>query len=376
MIRKVLIVDDDQIWLRLIKKKFENFSDAFETVTAIDGMEAVEKLKRHAISLVVTDLQMPHMDGLTLLAHLSEQYPDIPVIIMTAYSSPNSKKSVLDGGAAGYIEKPFVVEDLAGKIKDTLEKESEGGTLQTVPLDMFIQLIEMEQKTCTIRVQNKATGKQGVLFFNNGSFMEARYHDLQGTRAAYKIFAWDKVTLSIQDDCAIKEKRIEGDLQAILFDAMRMKDEASEDMAAQEAQPQAAMESRGTPAEGVLDVTPHETESQTPLASNDLLVEKAPEVAPPTPDPQTAPAYPGRSKIASQLGQFKGVSKIYEDSSWDHLLGPTHLLGRFFGAGPLKSVFVAKGDDNDYILVPGKRTTVVTIGADCPRDRLLDLLNQ
>lgn len=352
MIRNVLIVDDDQIWLRLIKKKFEGFSEAFETVTAIDGMEAVQKLKEHAISLVVTDLQMPHMDGLTLLAHLSEQYPDIPVIIMTAYSSPNSKKSVLDGGAAGYIEKPFVVEDLAAKIIATLEKESEGGTLQTVPLDMFIQLIEMEQKTCTIRIRNKATGKQGVLFFNNGNFMEARYHDLQGTQAAYKIFAWDKVTLSIQDDCAIKEKRIEGDLQAILFDAIRMKDEATEDITAGEAPPRTLLESGNLPAETDVDT------------------------APPPPEPSAAPADQIRGRIASHMGQVKGINDIYGDSSWDKLLAHTASLGQFFDAGRLKSAFVANGDANDYIILPGKPTTVVAVGTDCPRDRLLNLLSE
>ncbi|MBI9083053.1 MAG: response regulator [Desulfobacterales bacterium] len=376
MIRKVLIVDDDQIWLRLIKKKFENFSESFETVTAIDGMEAVQKLKERAISLVVTDLQMPHMDGLTLLAHLSEQYPDIPVIIMTAYSSPNSKKSVLDGGAAGYIEKPFVVEDLAEKIKATLEKESEGGTLQTVPLDMFIQLIEMEQKTCTIRIRNKATGKQGVLFFNNGNFMEARYHDLQGTEAAYKIFAWDKVTLSIQDDCTIKEKRIEGDLQAILFDAIRMKDEATGDSTVDEAPPQTLMGSIDLSPEEVLDTAPNEALPQALMESDDLPMEADMDTAPPPPEPFRAPADQIRDRIASHMGQVKGINDIYRDSSWDNLLAHTASLGQFFDAGSLKSAFIAKGDTNDYIILPGKPTTVVAVGTDCPRDRLLNLLNE
>ena len=352
MIRNVLIVDDDQIWLRLIKKKFENFSESFETITAMDGMDAVQKLKAHAISLVVTDLQMPHMDGLTLLAHLSEQYPDIPVIIMTAYSSPNSKKNVLDSGAAGYIEKPFVVEDLAKKILATLEKESEGGTLQTVPLDMFIQLIEMEQKTCTIRVRNKSTGKQGVLFFNNGNFMEARYHNLQGKEAAYKIFAWDKVTLSIQDDCAIKEKRIEGDLQAILFDAICMKDERTGDIPADPSPAQRLTKSASLPRETDADTEP------TPAV------------------PLTDASDQIHDRIASHRGQVRGINDIYRDSSWNHLLARTASLGRFFDAGELKSVFVARGDANDYILLPGNPATVVAVSNDCPRDRLLNLLNE
>ena len=229
MIKKVLFVDDDRILRRMIQKKFEKYEDTFSAITAEDGLDAVEKLKQNTISLVVTDLQMPRMDGFALLAHLSEKYPDIPVIVQTGYGTPKSKKSALERGAAGYIEKPFKVEQLADKIIVTLEKESEGGILHTIPLEMFIQLIEMEQKTCTIRVVNKTSGELGVLFFKSGDLMDARFGGQHGKPAAYEIFSWDQVTLSIEDDCAIKDKRIDENLQAILFDVIRLKDEAGED---------------------------------------------------------------------------------------------------------------------------------------------------
>ena len=174
MIKKVLLVDDDRIMLHLAEKKFSQFQDKFTITTANDGIQAVEKLKTVSISLVVTDLHMPRMDGFALLAHLSENYPDIPVIILTAYSSNTSRRAVLEGGAAGFMEKPFMVEVLAEKIENALLQESEGGILQTVPLDMFLQLVEMEQKTCTIRVANKSTAQVGVLFFKSGELMDAR----------------------------------------------------------------------------------------------------------------------------------------------------------------------------------------------------------
>ena len=146
MVKRILLVDDDRILLRLAQEKFKRYQNIFTIVTAENGLEAVDKLKQEVISLVVTDLQMPQMDGFALLAHLSENYPDIPVIILTAYGSQTSRKAALEGGAAGFMEKPFVVEKLAAKIIDALQRESEGGILQTIPLDMFLQLIEMEQK--------------------------------------------------------------------------------------------------------------------------------------------------------------------------------------------------------------------------------------
>ena len=225
MIRNVLIVDDDRILRRLIQKKFEEHADRFTTLLAEDGKAAVKVLKETPVSLVVTDLHMPEMDGLALLAYLSAKYPDIPVIVFTAFGTPQSKKKALERGAAGFIEKPFVVEDLAKKVFAALAKESEGGSLQTVPLEMFIQLIEMEQKTCTLRVVNKANHQTGVLFISKGQLMDARISDLHGLEVAYEILGWDKISLTIEDTCVITEKKIPGELQTILFDAMRRKDE-------------------------------------------------------------------------------------------------------------------------------------------------------
>jgi len=199
MIRNILIVDDDKIWLRLIQKKFEKYRETFTALVASDGLEAVEKLQQHAVSLVVTDMQMPRMDGLGLLAHLSTHYPKVRVVVVTAYSTPRLKKTLLERGGGGYMEKPFAVEDLARKITDILDRKSEGGMLQTVPLEMFIQLIEMEQKTCTVRVFNKTSGKEGVLFFNKGELQDAGGPGIQGENAADEIFSWNEVTISIQD---------------------------------------------------------------------------------------------------------------------------------------------------------------------------------
>jgi CheY-like chemotaxis protein len=231
MVRNVLIVDDDRILRRLIKKKMEKYAPTFKVVSAADGIEAVEVLKQKAISLVISDLDMPRMDGFALVAHLTVHYPDIPVIVLTADRTQQSRMAVLEGGAAGFIEKPFVVEELGPRIIQILKKESEGGVLQTISLEMFTQLVAMEQKTCTIRVINKDDGQKGVLFFQKGELLDARKSEIQGKDAAYKIFSWSQIILFIEDNCALKEKRIDDDLQAIVMDAMRLKDEIDSDSA-------------------------------------------------------------------------------------------------------------------------------------------------
>jgi len=357
MIKKVLFVDDDRILRHLILKKLDKYKNTFTVLTAEDGLDAVKKLKEDTISLVVTDLQMPQMDGFALMAHLSEKYADIPVIVQTGHSTPKSKKYVLERGASGYIEKPFKAEQLAEKIIATLKKQSEGGVLQTIPLEMFIQLIEMEQKMCTIRVVEKTSRKLGVLFFRDGSLMEARIGSRHGKQAAYEIFSWDKVTLSIQDDCAIKEKKIEGDLQAILFDAMRLKDEASEDE-------EAFSEDLDEDPDGDFD-------DDFELDLEDAVTKLQ------DPQPETLPPEDIiRHKLESVIGDRKCLNDIYQDNAWNDFIIQASEIGKFLGAGTLKSCYINKGAPNDFIVIPGEQITVASVDPKCPRDRMLQALSQ
>jgi CheY-like chemotaxis protein len=393
MIKKILFVDDDRILRHLIQKKLDKYKNTFIVLTAEDGLDAVQKLKENTISLVVTDLQMPQMDGFALLAHLSEKYPDIPVIIQTGYSTSKSRKHALERGAAGYIEKPFKIEQLAKKIIATLKKESEGGILQTIPLEMFIQLIEMEQKTCTIRVVEKSSGELGVLFFRNGDLVEARIGAKRGKPAAYKIFSWGQVTLSIQDDCAIKNKRIVGDLQAILFDAMRLKDEAGE---SEEAFSEELDEGLDEDLDIILDKDIDEAldinldkdldEDLDIILDKDLdldldiildedldLEDVKIDFHEPQPE---APSIEDiiRHKLESAIGERKCLKDIYQDNFWDDLILQASEIGEFLEAGALKFCYINKGKKNDFILVPGEQTTVVSVDPKCPRDKMLQAL--
>ena len=228
MAKKVLIVDDDQEMLRILKKDLGKYSRTFTVLTAEDGLAAVEMLKKNNISLIITDLELPQMDGIALLSHLRERYPDISAIVITDSSTPEKQKLAKEKGAAGYVEKPFIIEDLARKIITSLKKEGDGGILHGIAPGTFLQLVEMEEKTCTIRLTDDGSGNRGVLFFKDGELLEARINELQGRDAAYQILAWEEATLSIQESCALTENKVQADLQALLLEAMRLKDETKE----------------------------------------------------------------------------------------------------------------------------------------------------
>ena len=92
MLPTVLFVDDDRIVRRVIARHCQSYAPQFSLLLAADGRQALEILRSTPVALVVTDIQMPVMDGLELTARLSEAYPDIPVIIQTAYGSAENRR--------------------------------------------------------------------------------------------------------------------------------------------------------------------------------------------------------------------------------------------------------------------------------------------
>jgi CheY-like chemotaxis protein len=280
---------------------------------------------------------MPNMDGFSLLAHVMEKYPDIPVIIITGYSTSEMKRLAQEGGAVGYISKPFLIEDLAKQIMKTLRKESDGGTLHGVSSGMFLQLMEMEERTCTIRLIDRASEKGGVLFFRDGALLDARVDDLQGIDAAYVIFSWDEVSLSIQNDCPQKDNNINSDLQPIILEAMRIKDESEDE-------------------EG--ELKGEETIDEIEIEGKpESFVEKI------------------KSLLNKEVGERCGLEDIYQDNSLQKIVQAVSDLGTVFKIGILKIGYIDRGAVTDTIILPGNPSTIITINPKCPRDKILQVLN-
>ncbi len=106
----VLIVDDELNIRRVLAALLRR--EGHEVSTAADGEQALAILQRAPVHVVVTDLVMPKLDGLGLLTRVATDYPDIPVIVITAHGSVDSAVQALKAGAFDYITKPFEQEDL------------------------------------------------------------------------------------------------------------------------------------------------------------------------------------------------------------------------------------------------------------------------
>lgn len=107
---RILVVDDEARMAGLIKMELEEHDHTVST--ASDGAMALELVDRYDFDLVLTDLRMPGMDGLTLLRSVRERSPETAVVLMTAYASAQTAVSAMKEGAYDYLIKPFEMDEL------------------------------------------------------------------------------------------------------------------------------------------------------------------------------------------------------------------------------------------------------------------------
>ena len=121
----ILVVDDEPDLSLLIEQRFRKQIKAreFYFSFAADGMEALEKLKGDGrIDVVLTDINMPRMDGLTLLQEIGKLFPDLRPVIISAYGDMKNIRTALNRGAFDFITKPIDFEDLEITINKTLKE--------------------------------------------------------------------------------------------------------------------------------------------------------------------------------------------------------------------------------------------------------------
>jgi two-component system chemotaxis response regulator CheY len=120
----VLVVDDSAAIRKILQRVLRQTGMAIKTIhEAGDGQEALEILKVHSPALVLTDINMPKMDGLQLLAAVkgSDRWRSIPVVMITTEGGEAKVGEAVKLGAAGYVRKPFTADQIKEKLAGILE---------------------------------------------------------------------------------------------------------------------------------------------------------------------------------------------------------------------------------------------------------------
>jgi CheY-like chemotaxis protein/glycine cleavage system H lipoate-binding protein len=160
---KVLVVDDEQVVLDSVCKHLRR--GGYEVRTALSGAEAMAVLESGWPQIVITDLMMPGMDGLELLARVRTSNPKMPVIMITGYATMRTALQALRQGAFDYIAKPFTRAELQGVVARAARQVSRGGEPRDAasqPQEAGPDLRHHLGSHCWIHVEPDRTARVGL----------------------------------------------------------------------------------------------------------------------------------------------------------------------------------------------------------------------
>lgn len=119
MLKDVLVVDDSAAIRKILQRVLAQTDLPLGVILeAGDGLEAIERLKTNSVGLVLSDINMPNMDGIELLTRMraTPEWKSIPVVMITTEGSQQKVLEAVDLGAAGYVRKPFTADQIKEKL--------------------------------------------------------------------------------------------------------------------------------------------------------------------------------------------------------------------------------------------------------------------
>lgn len=224
--KTVLIVDDDPTLLGEQMRSFRALRHEFRVLTARNGREATEILDQERVDVLITDLEMPVMDGFELLAHVLQAHPGLAIIVMGEVESDSLGLALEAAGSTDYVHKPLGSEVLVNKVRAAFARRARGH-ISGISLSSFLQLLHIDKRSCTLNL--RSGGQRGSLEILDGEVVNAVSDGLNGESAAYEILAWNHPDIEMSGSLGTGERVITAPLQHLLIEAARQQDESTRD---------------------------------------------------------------------------------------------------------------------------------------------------
>ncbi len=218
--KTLLVVEDDRSTLSLYRAGLKGLQ-GFKIIMAENGGQALEMLRQEPVHVLVTDLNMPVMDGFNLIAKASRFYPQVPIIVMTGLSESQHLNTPLQLGAIRILTKPPRLSILMDAIRAAAQFEP-AGMVRGIGLNSILQLLSWEKKSCTLTVNSEAG--MGLVYLSKGEVVHAAYREEEGLPAAYQILVWDRPDIEFVETCRVHQT-IDLPLTELLMNAAMISDQ-------------------------------------------------------------------------------------------------------------------------------------------------------
>ncbi len=219
--KNVLLVDDDPATQKLLTTVLKRNHDLM-IFTAHDGKDAINIINHEFIDLMITELQIPKLNGLQLLAYVKKKFPAVRVMVLTGRGSERLEEKVKAMGDYPYYEKPLDMNVFFATVMREMHSVP-SGQIHGINISSFLQLIDIEARICTLTI--RSNGKVGYLYIRNGELIAAETGDMRGEEAARHIINWNKSVIEISDFCRKNKREIDKPLMHILMESASLKDE-------------------------------------------------------------------------------------------------------------------------------------------------------
>lgn len=224
--KKILIVDHDTATLSKISQELRPYNE-FQILTAERTRQAARLLDMLPIDLLITEIDMPKVDGLQLLAYQKKNYPNLPAMVMAGGFTPEINAKLRKLGIQRTFPKPVNVDLLTESIFEELQIVA-AGRIHGISLASFLQLVDLEKKTCTLTV--KSRNKVGRIYCQNGEIVSSELGDLKGKSALYQIMFWERSIIEIQEKCVVEQRDIQTPLMYLLMESHQLRDETEDEL--------------------------------------------------------------------------------------------------------------------------------------------------
>ena len=247
---QILFVDDDPDFLAMIQDFFATLGEKIWQIhCATSADQALQLLKARKMDLVVSDVNMPMLDGIQFLHILNRSHPDLKKAVITANATEEKRSACLAEGAELFIEKPRSPEGLKSifimleELITWTPQEGFQGVLRRVGLQDVIQMECLGRTSSILEIHNLQL--RGRIYIEDGRIIHAQAGDTAGEAAFYKLLALPSGEFQLQPFESPSKRTIEGQWEFLLMEAARVHDETVAEAAA------AGLVSPSEPAPGV-----------------------------------------------------------------------------------------------------------------------------
>lgn len=228
---RVMLVDDEESLVWSLQHSVRSARPHWALEAFTDPLAAIVRLRAAPPDVLITDLRMPGLSGTELLVAAREVAPAMPVVVVTAYGTPEIAALLRQRTGVAYLEKPVELDALLRAV-ERLRAEVSGfsGAISLPMLPDLLQIYTLSRSTAALTVSS-AEGS-GTIWIDRGEIVHAACGTLVGDEAVYELLAWRGGTFALAAEAAAPRVTIAASWQELLLEGCRRIDERNRDGAA------------------------------------------------------------------------------------------------------------------------------------------------